>query len=123
MGKQKPESKPVKLSIKEFQQTLRHMLSSFKIPRSKKHLKDLEKSKLLLFEELKEAKRDWINAGNKLDYVHEHDQVDYAIYALEAAERRYEMLLRKAKQLNLRAEHPDMNVFSEELPIRQVLER
>lgn len=61
----------------------------------------LQKQQLL--EELKEAKKNWQIARMKLDYVSDQDQIDYAIYALEAAEKRYEMLLRHAKKINLRA--------------------
>lgn len=37
----------------------------------------------------------------RLDYVADADQIDYAIYSLEAAEKRYEMLLRQAKHMRL----------------------
>ena len=90
----------------------------------KRDQKDHEKDKLSLFKEIEEAKRDWLNAGQKLDYVLEHDQIDYAIYALEAAERRYEMLLRKAKKMKVQADHSEIVVLSApDQPVGQVLDR
>lgn len=59
------------------------------------------KEKQLLLEEIQTALLEWENAQRRLDYVVEKDQIDYTIYMIEAAEKRYEMLLRNAKQLNL----------------------
>lgn len=50
--------------------------------------------------EVRKAHSDWAAAYQKLNWATERDQIDYAIYALEAAEKRYEMLLRRAKQLS-----------------------
>ena len=47
------------------------------------------------------AKKEWDNAGRHFEYAVGKDHVDYAIFAIEAAEKRYEMLLRKAKQLQV----------------------
>jgi hypothetical protein len=58
-----------------------------------------------LLEELKRAHGDWMNAQQRLDWVVEKDQIDYAIYALEAAEKKYEMLLRQAKQMPWNVSH------------------
>lgn len=57
------------------------------------------RDKLHMLQEVRKAHADWISAHMKLDWVVEKDQIDYAIYALEAAEKRYVMLLRQAKQL------------------------
>lgn len=54
-----------------------------------------------LIAEVNKAKQEWLIAQQKLNYVLEEDQIDYAIYALEAAEKRYEMLLRQAKKLKV----------------------
>jgi hypothetical protein len=56
-----------------------------------------------LVEEVRNAHREWIIAQKRLDYAVEYDQIDYAIYALEAAEKRYEMLLKQAKKKQVRA--------------------
>ncbi|TYP69456.1 DUF2508 family protein [Paenibacillus methanolicus] len=55
---------------------------------------------LALREEIGAAKQDWDNALRHFEYALGKDQIDYAIFAIEAAEKRYEMLLRKAKALN-----------------------
>lgn len=55
--------------------------------------------KLSMMLEIRRAHADWAAAHMKLDWVVEKDQIDYAIYALEASEKRYEMLLRQAKQM------------------------
>jgi hypothetical protein len=54
-----------------------------------------------LLNEIKTAKRDWEMAYHRIDLANGHDEIDYAIFALEAAEKKYEMLLRQAKQTNL----------------------
>lgn len=67
-----------------------------------------------LLKELEEAKEDWINAYKKLDHVLEKEQIDYAIFSLEAAEKRYEMLLRKFKE-----QYPDHINMDEEKNVKQ----
>jgi len=54
-----------------------------------------------LVREIQEAHRDWVNAHRHFEYAQGKDQVDYAIFAIEAAEKRYEMLLRHAKSLQV----------------------
>lgn len=54
-----------------------------------------------LLEEISKAKLEWQVAQHRLDVVVGHEQVDYAIYALEAAQKRYEMLIRQAKARNV----------------------
>lgn len=55
--------------------------------------------------EIKEAQANWEVAVAKLDYAVDKDQIDYSIFAIEACEKRYEMLLRQAKKRNIR--YPD----------------
>jgi len=52
-----------------------------------------------LAEEIRLAHREWLNAQHRFEVALGKDQVDYAIFAIEAAEKRYEMLLRSAKTL------------------------
>jgi hypothetical protein len=59
------------------------------------------KSAQALIRDIREAHRDWVNAHRHFEYAAGFDQIDYAIYAIEAAEKRYEMLLRQAKKLNV----------------------
>lgn len=53
--------------------------------------------------EILRAMRDWHVARNRFEVAANPDQIDYAIYALEAAEKHYEMLLREAKKNGLSA--------------------
>lgn len=57
---------------------------------------DKEKDDVLI-EELWRAHKDWMVAQRKLDFAIDKDEIDYAIYITEAAERRYDMLIRQAK--------------------------
>jgi chemotaxis regulatin CheY-phosphate phosphatase CheZ len=61
----------------------------------------ISEDSLYLIQEIRKARSEWTTAQNRLDYVIEKDQVDYAVYALEAAEKRYEMLLRSAKRMKI----------------------
>ncbi|MEF3303238.1 DUF2508 family protein [Paenibacillus sp. GYB003] len=70
---------------------------------SSKETDPLLKDKQTLVEEIRAAQTDWQHALSRLDYVSDKDQIDYAIFALEAAEKRYEMLLKSAKRLNVHA--------------------
>jgi len=48
------------------------------------------------FELVEEARLEWWAAATHFNHVTDHDLVDYAIYAMEAAERKYTFLLKKA---------------------------
>ncbi|KEQ23668.1 DUF2508 family protein [Paenibacillus tyrfis] len=63
----------------------------------------VEQDRLLLVEEIRKAHMEWEVAQRRFDYVVEKEQIDYAIFALEAAEKRFEMLLKQAKNLNISA--------------------
>jgi len=52
-----------------------------------------------LLEEVRRAQLEWTLAQWRFHDAIGYDQVDYAIYSLEAAEKKYGMLLRKAKTL------------------------
>jgi hypothetical protein len=54
-----------------------------------------------LIVEIEKAKKDWIQSQIIFDWADESEFVDYAIYAMEAAERRYMYLLNKAKRMNV----------------------
>lgn len=68
-----------------------------------KRLDPLTEEQQQLIRDVREAHKDWVVAQERLDFVIEKDQIDYAIYILEAAEKRYEMLLRHAKQMKISA--------------------
>ncbi|MFX3634683.1 MAG: DUF2508 family protein [Candidatus Pristimantibacillus sp.] len=51
-----------------------------------------------LRDEIVEAHQEWLNANRFFDHAVGRDQIDYAIYAIITAEKRYESLLRIAKR-------------------------
>lgn len=53
-----------------------------------------------LRKEIAEAHRDWLHAQHHFENAIGADQIDYAIYAVETAQKRYEMLLRQAKRMS-----------------------
>jgi len=55
-----------------------------------------DKQQLVL--EIRKAHQEWVAAQAHFEFAVEKDQVDYAIYALEAAEKRFEMLIKQAKK-------------------------
>jgi hypothetical protein len=63
------------------------------------HLLDV-KDKQSLIDEIRKAKMEWSEAQARLDWAFGKDHIDYSISALDTAEKRYEMLLRIAKQKN-----------------------
>lgn len=71
--------------------------------KSKKKQLEQKNDRLQLLQEIDKAHSEWITAQCRLDYVLEKEQIDYAVYALEAAEKRFEMLIKQAKQMELSA--------------------
>lgn len=47
---------------------------------------------------IEQARQEWVSARSFFDNVIDPDLVDYAIYSIEAAERKYMYLLRKARK-------------------------
>jgi hypothetical protein len=64
-----------------------------------KYLAEQEHARLI--KEVRDAQQEWFEARQQLNLVSGSDQVDCAIYGFEAAQKRYEMLLRQAKGLKL----------------------
>lgn len=54
-----------------------------------------------LYIDVRRAHKNWENAYRYFNYATDPDEIECAIYALEAAEKRYEMLLRQAKRHHL----------------------
>ncbi len=46
---------------------------------------------------VEQARQEWLDAKARFNEVDDPDLVDYAVYAMEAAENRYMYLLRKAR--------------------------
>jgi hypothetical protein len=66
--------------------------------------KSLEAERALadkLVSEIWEAHSVWLLAHNRFNQAQGADEIDYAVYMLEAAEKRYEMLIRRAKLSNV----------------------
>jgi hypothetical protein len=57
----------------------------------------------LLEQELWKAHKEWQLAQVRLNYAMEEDEIDYAVFMLEATEKRYDMLLKKVKLNHNRA--------------------
>ncbi|HOB87055.1 MAG TPA: YaaL family protein [Bacillota bacterium] len=51
-----------------------------------------------LFSLVDQARREWEDAKSRFNQIADPDLVDYAIYDMEAAERRYVYLLKKARE-------------------------
>ncbi len=71
----------------------KNILDSFKPQKSQ----DLKNE---LYANLESAKKEWEEAKNIFENVSEPDLVDYAIYNVEAAEKKYVYLLRQIKNEN-----------------------
>lgn len=54
-----------------------------------------------VFMDVRKSQMEWERAYLMFQEAMGQDQIDYAIYMLEAAERKYQMNLKQAKQLNL----------------------
>ncbi|MBP1153453.1 MULTISPECIES: DUF2508 family protein [unclassified Paenibacillus] len=63
----------------------------------------LQNDRLLLVQEIRKAHMEWETAQRRFDYVVEKEQIDYAVFALEAAEKRFEMLIKQAKNMKISA--------------------
>lgn len=50
-------------------------------------------------EELENARQEWREARKYFERVEDPDLIDYAIYSLEAAEAKYNYLIKKARRL------------------------
>ncbi|GJM77078.1 hypothetical protein HMSSN036_92940 [Paenibacillus macerans] len=67
---------------------------------------EMMKNKQQIYMEVVKAHKEWERAYTAFQEAIGTDEVDVAIYTLEAAERRYQIQLRAAKQANV-----DWNVF------------
>ncbi|WP_229106940.1 DUF2508 family protein [Paenibacillus sp. 1001270B_150601_E10] len=67
--------------------------------------KEKQVDRLYLLEDIEDAFLKWEQAQLRFDMAHGEDEVDYAIFMLEAAEKRLAMLLRRAKHSELRVHY------------------
>lgn len=74
--------------------------------RKKRSLEDGRKRKLaeleaeLVYADVQKAKQEWERAMRQFEDALGKDEIDYAIYVLEAAERKYQIHLKRAKRLS-----------------------
>jgi hypothetical protein len=59
-----------------------------------------------LADEVKKAHQDWLKAQKYFECVTDPDLVDHAIFAEEAARKKYIYLLKKAKEQGISSERP-----------------
>ncbi|WP_261303094.1 YaaL family protein [Paenibacillus andongensis] len=72
-----------------------------KSPKTKTAQEELKKDKQMLIQEIRTAHETWVAAQAHFEFALDKDQIDYAIYAMEAAEKRFEMLIKQAKKLGV----------------------
>ncbi|WP_083851674.1 YaaL family protein [Sedimentibacter saalensis] len=72
---------------------IKNILEIFKHPQKSEEKKDI-------YINIENAKREWEDAKNIFENVSQPDLVDYAIYKVEAAEKKYIYLLRQIKNGN-----------------------
>ncbi|WP_434753142.1 DUF2508 family protein [Paenibacillus amylolyticus] len=63
----------------------------------KRELADLEAEQIYV--DVQKAKQEWERAMRQFEDALGEDEIDYAIYVLEAAERKYQIHLKRAKRL------------------------
>ncbi len=80
-------------SISNKELKIKNIFDNFKVQKSTSDKNDL-------YINLENAKKEWEEAKNIFENVSEPDLVDYAIYNVEAAEKKYVYLLRKIKNEN-----------------------
>jgi hypothetical protein len=64
------------------------------------HSDALHNEMQILQQEISMAHKKWLSAHEQFDFALNEDQIDYAIFTLEAAEKRFGMLLKQAKELH-----------------------
>jgi len=60
-----------------------------------------EQDRKQLLEAIRKAHADWVSAQFMFDYALHPDEIDQAIYLLNAAEKRFDMLYKLAKRAQL----------------------
>lgn len=86
---------------------IKSFLEKLRLTRDAEQMQErLDSDKQQLLDEIRKAHKEWQLAQTRFDYVVEKEQIDYAIFALEAAEKRFEMLLKQGKSARLTAFEP-----------------
>jgi hypothetical protein len=53
-----------------------------------------------LLREIRRAHEQWVTASEHLNWVGFSEEIDYAVFAMAAAEKKYDMLLKRAKKMD-----------------------
>ena len=69
----------------------------------------LEQQQKELIMAVNDARQEWYNAQNLFDHAEDPDLIDHAIFALEAAQKKYVYLHKKAKEMGLLQEQESAN--------------
>ncbi|QOS82477.1 DUF2508 family protein [Paenibacillus sp. JNUCC31] len=64
-------------------------------------LKEQEEEQI--YSDIQKAKAEWERAVRQFEEAQGEDEIDYAIYVLEAAERKYQIHLRRAKRVGVKS--------------------
>ncbi|MDR0270982.1 DUF2508 family protein [Paenibacillus sp.] len=64
-------------------------------------MREKREEELTVYMDVRKAQSEWEQARHVFEEAVGEDQIDYAIYMLEAAERKYQMNLRAAKRIGL----------------------
>ncbi|WP_090905375.1 DUF2508 family protein [Paenibacillus sp. OK076] len=62
-------------------------------------LKEMEEEQI--YSDIQKAKAEWERAVRQFEEAQGQDEIDYAIYVLEAAERKYQIHLKRAKRVGI----------------------
>lgn len=85
-------------TVELFQNVTSHLTTKFKGLMEEMWIEPAHNQGTLL-EEIELAKQEWVNAQNYFQNVTDPALVDHAVYLLEAAEVKYQYLLRQARNV------------------------
>lgn len=68
--------------------------------KGKRESRQLEEEQSQVYADVEKARQEWERAMKQFEYALGKDEIDYAIYVLEAAERKYQIHLKQAKRLS-----------------------
>jgi hypothetical protein len=69
------------------------------VEKRERMLKEMEEDQI--YSDIQKAKAEWERAVRQFEEAQGQDEIDYAIYVLEAAERKYQIHLKRAKRVGI----------------------
>lgn len=82
-----------------FNHLLTNLTASFQLEYEGQTVED---ERLTFLKTVEKARRDWLEAKEFFQFVSDPDLVDHAIHAIDAAEKKYMYLLKKAREEGIR---------------------